>query len=146
VSVPRPAEFNVRTPEQVEAVARAPADDQLAAVTRVAAYTGLRLGELCALRWRDLDFVGGNVRVSRSHGRRGGEGATKSGRARSVPLSPQAARAFDALSRRELWTRDDDRVFVNSVGGPVSGDVMLRGARPGRPAPVADEAQPDPLP
>jgi integrase len=45
-------DFNVQTVEQVEAVARAAADAQDAALYRVAAYTGLRQGELRALRWR----------------------------------------------------------------------------------------------
>ena len=33
---------------------------------RVAAYAGLRRGELVALRWRDIDFVGHKIIVRRS--------------------------------------------------------------------------------
>lgn len=29
-------------------------------------YTGLRIGELCALRWEDVDFINRNMRVSRT--------------------------------------------------------------------------------
>ena len=39
---------------------------------------------------------------------------------RSVPLIDHAARALDALSRRELFTGDDDLVFVDDVGGHLS--------------------------
>jgi integrase len=47
------------------------ADGQDAALFTVAVYTGLRLGELRALRWRDLDFTNRLVYVRRSftHGR-----------------------------------------------------------------------------
>jgi hypothetical protein len=33
-------------------------DSQDAEIVRVAAYAGLRHGELLALRWRDVDFAG----------------------------------------------------------------------------------------
>ncbi len=37
------------------------------AIFVVAAYTGLRLGELRALRWRDVDFAKRLIRVRRSY-------------------------------------------------------------------------------
>src|SRR5215216_5072714 len=57
VSVRRSDEFNVLDVEQVHAVARAAADTQLAALFTVAAFTGLRQGEVLALRWRHVDFA-----------------------------------------------------------------------------------------
>ena len=50
----RSGEFSVLDPVEVEALARAAGDDQDAALFRVAAFTGLRLGELRALTWRDV--------------------------------------------------------------------------------------------
>ncbi len=47
-----------------------------------AVYAGLRLGELAALRWTDVDLERGQLRVSRSHGRK----TTKGGYARTVPI------------------------------------------------------------
>lgn len=49
---------------------------------RVAIHLGLRPGELFALRVEDLDFVGGSIRVARSHERE----ETKTGEARVVPM------------------------------------------------------------
>jgi integrase len=55
-------------------------DPQDAAMFRVAAYTGLRLGELPALRWADVDFEKRLLHVRRSYTpgrRRQGESADR---------------------------------------------------------------------
>ena len=52
------------SPEEIEARARD--DVQDAELVRVAAYAGLRRGELVALRWRDVDFVGRKITVRRA--------------------------------------------------------------------------------
>ena len=54
---------------------------------------GLRCGEICGLRWSDVDFRLGMLTVSRSMWR-GEEGPPKGGEARSIPL---ASRLKDAL-------------------------------------------------
>ncbi len=76
----------------------------------------MRLGELRALRWQDVDFAKRLVHVRRNF-THGAEGAPKSGRVRSVPLIDQAAKALDGLSRRERFVEPDDLVFVDDVGG-----------------------------
>jgi len=48
---------------------------------RIAAYAGLRRGELLALRWRDVDFAGHAVTVGRAMSA-GIESSTESGRVR----------------------------------------------------------------
>lgn len=105
--------------EQVEACARAGESGQVAALIRVAAYTGLRLGELRALRWRDLDFTARTVHVQRNLPTGGREKRPKSDKVRSVPLIDQAARPLDSLSRRDIYTAPDDRVFISPTGGPI---------------------------
>src|SRR5581483_11084363 len=105
----------VLSPDDVEALARAAENDQDAALFRVAAFTGLRLGELRALRFCDVDFEKRIVHV-RGNYTRGQVGAPKSGRVRSVPLIDQAAKALDGLSRRDRFTGDGDLVFVDDVG------------------------------
>jgi integrase len=98
--------------------------EQDAALFRVAAFTGLRLGELRALRWRDVDFEKRLVHVRRNF-THGAEGAPKSGRVRSVLLIDQAARALDGLSRRDRFVGADDLIFVDDVGGHLN-DWRLR--------------------
>lgn len=123
VTVKRSGDFNVLSPEEVSAVARASENEQDAAIYVVAAYTGLRLGELRALRWRDLDFAKQTVlvRASYTHGR---PGPPKSGKVRSVPLIDQAAVALDGLSRRAMFTGPDDLVFCTELGEHINDDRL----------------------
>jgi len=90
-----------------------------------AAFTGLRQGELIALRWADVDFTKRLVHVRRSftHSQMG---LPKSGRVRSVPLIDEVARALDALSRREHFTEREDLIFPNSVGNPLDHSKLRR--------------------
>jgi integrase len=89
VTVRHSDEFNVLSVEQVQAVARAAANELLSALLIVAAFTGLRQGELLALRWRHIDFADRIVHVQKNFVR-GEEDTPKSHRVRSVPLSDQA--------------------------------------------------------
>jgi integrase len=123
VSVPRGDEFNVLSVEQVHCVARAADDVVLSALFIVAAFTGLRQGELLALRWRHVDFGNRILHVRRNlPAGTEKEDTPKSHRVRSVPLSDQALVALAALSRREDFTGDDDLVFASPVGGHLSDD------------------------
>ena len=65
----------------------------------VALRTGLRHGELLALRWENVDLVTGRIFV-RTNVWRGVEGSPKGGREREVPLSNEALQALRALPSR----------------------------------------------
>ena len=105
------------SPEEVHALVRAAGSGQDAALYLTAAFTGLRLGELLALQWRDVDFAGEAIRVRRSYNVHGGVGTPKSGKVRSVPMVPDVATALARLSDRESFTGDDDLVFAGEAGG-----------------------------
>lgn len=125
ISVKRSGEFNVLTPVQVAAVARAAESPQDGAAFAAAAFTGLRLGELVALRWTDIDFSKRLVHVRGSYTRRT-QGPPKSGHVRSVPLIDQAMKPLDRLSRRELFASPDDLVFCSVVGGHLDGSALRK--------------------
>lgn len=57
--------------------------------------TGLRVGEMLALKWEDLDLVAGRLVVRRNLWRKE-EGTPKGGRTREVPLSAEAVETLKA--------------------------------------------------
>jgi integrase len=115
VTVKRTDDFNVLSVEQVHAVASEAASELLRAVFLTAAFTGLRMGELLALRWRHIDFASRILHVQRNYVE-GEEDTPKSHRRRSVPVSDQAVVVLEALSRREHFTGPDDLVLCDEVG------------------------------
>lgn len=88
----RSGDFTALEPHEVELLAENAATDQDAVIFTVAAYSGLRLGELRGLRWGDIDWTRQLIFVRRSF-TVDADGPTKSGKVRSVPLVDQAARA-----------------------------------------------------
>jgi integrase len=118
------ADPNVRflSREELEALLRAvPTDDVLGpteyALYTVAAMTGLRQGELVALRWRDIDWTAGVVRVRRTFSR-GQWGTPKSRRSsRAVPLADRAAQELERHFQRSAYRADDELVFCHPYTG-----------------------------
>lgn len=126
VTLKRSGDFNVLTVEEVHAVMRAAESEQDAAIFAVAAFAGLRMGELRALRWRDVDFANQTLHVRGNYTHRE-ERTPKSGKVRAVPLIDLAAARLDGLSRRELFTLPGDLVFCNALGSYVGeGDLRRR--------------------
>ncbi len=121
----RSGDIEVFSPEEVMALVRAAASEQDAAIYLTAAFTGLRRGELIALRWRDVDFTGSVIRVRASYAD-GHLTTPKSGKVRSVPMAPDVATALAKLGRREHETGDDDVVFLGDWGGYVDASALRR--------------------
>jgi integrase len=96
-------DIDVVSPEDVMALVRAAVSDQDAAIYLTAAFTGLRRGELVALRWRDVDFARRHIRVTASYTERSLT-TPKCGRVRSVPLAPVVAEALARLGQRTEFT------------------------------------------
>ena len=89
-----------------------------------ACVTRLRLGELLALRWRDVQFARQaiTVRASYTHG----ELTTpKSGKVRTVPMVDDVAKVLARLGQRDHFTDDHNLVFPNEVGDHLD-PYMLR--------------------
>lgn len=119
-------EFQTFDSDEIAALARHAHDDQDATLYLTAAYTGLRQGELLALRFRDIDFAGQRIHVRRAWSQAAKtEKTPKSGKVRSVPLVTELIGPLDRLSRREHFT-DDDLVFVNDTGGHLDAWALRR--------------------
>ena len=87
--------------------------------------TGCRKGEALGLKWQDVDFEGGRILIRRALVR-GQLGTPKSGKARSVVLSPALSQTLgDLLSERRRkvlrgsWTEVPELVFCSETGGSL---------------------------
>jgi integrase len=117
--------IDVFSPEEVHALVRAAASEQDAAIYLTAAFTGLRRGELIALRWRDVDFNGSVIRVRASYAE-GHLTTPKSGKVRSVPMVDEVAQQLAGLSERGGGIADDDLVFAEEYGDWLNDDRLRR--------------------
>jgi integrase len=124
---PRPRRMEVLTPDETRALLGAVEGDELEALYVLAVMTGMRQGELLALRWRDIhpDFVevGGTMY-------RGERLPTKTAHStRRIRLNASAIKAIrkhrllmaERLLRFRARTEDDTLVFVNELGEPYNG-------------------------
>jgi len=106
-------------------------EDDLGRVDRAmyitAAMTGLRQGELLALRWSDVDWSAQRIRVRQSFVR-GQFGSPKSKRStRSVPLADVVGGELDRLHQQTAYGADADLVFCHPhTGRPMERSRLLK--------------------
>jgi integrase len=117
--------FAFYSPEEVHAVVRAASSEQDGTIFLTAAFTGLRRGELIALRWRDVDFERSAIRVAGSFSD-GHLTTPKSGHGRVVPMVPEVGAVLARLSQRNDGTGDDDLVFPGEHGTYLDGSALRR--------------------
>jgi integrase len=134
VDRPRPPRFKERrikflSREELEALMRAAPDDYLGDVERplylCAAMTGLRQGELIALRWCDVDWSASRVRVADSYVR-GAFDSPKSHRGRSVPMGDRLGAELELHFQASRWRGENDLVFAHPLTGHVLDASKLR--------------------
>jgi integrase len=139
-------DIDVFSVEEVMALVRAAADEQDAAIYLTAALTGLRRGELVALRWRDVDLAGQSIRVRATY-TEGGLTTPESGKVRGVPMAPQVSAALARLAAREAYTGNDDLVFPGTAGGYLDASALYRRyKRAGRVGTYCARGVPGPFP
>jgi integrase len=120
-----PNQYDFFTPEEVMALAGAAVSEQDAAIFITAAFTGLRMGELIALRWRDVNFDNESLHVQGSYVA-GTLTAPKSGLVRTVPLAEQVVAVLTKLKRRGSRTGREDLVFPGERGNEYLDGSALR--------------------
>ncbi len=130
-------EMDALSPAEAKRLLDAAQGDPLEAFYVIALTTGLRLGELQALRWRDLDLERRTLRVTFTYqGTEDGEpvfSEPKTARSRRiVQLSSTAAeslrrhrvaQAEARLKAGPAW-EDHDLVFANGLGRPLDGNNL----------------------
>jgi integrase len=140
VEPPRPAprEMCPLSPVEARKLLEAAQGDRLEALYVLAVHTGMRQGELLALKWQDVDLENATVSVRRTLTRSGGryslgEPKTKKSR-RSIRLTVRAADALGQHLERQLSEMqmlgdayaDQGLVFTTDTGAPVNPSNLRR--------------------
>jgi integrase len=140
VKAPRPAPEEMRplSPDEALKLVEAVHGDKLEALYILAVQTGMRQGELLALKWEDVDLNRGVIHVRRtlvrSRGRLAlGEPKTKKSR-RPVNLTNVAVEALKTHLGQQLEDiqrlgdlyRDDGLVFTSGVGTLINPSNLRR--------------------
>ena len=133
----RPPEIQPLDAEQTRTLLDAARSEHLGSLYVVAVTSGLRIGELLAMRWMEVDLEQGVMRVSRTLSRaKGGPRFTtpKNGKGRPVTLTREAVEALRShrkdhnevrLKLGTLW-EDNDLVFASETGAPLTRDFVDR--------------------
>lgn len=144
-AVPDRTEIRFLTLEEVDAVVAHAPKGMYQALDRTlfltAAMTGLRKGELIALRWRDVDWPAARIRIRQNYVR-GEFGTPKSKRStRSVPMADEVGGALERHFKRSRFQGDGDLVFAHPTnGGPLPKANVTRRFRKALKAAGLDQA------
>jgi integrase len=144
----RQAQKAAPTPEDVRAMIHVAEEDDpdMAALIALAAVTGARRGELCALRWGDVDLDAATLRIDRSVAVVAGKWITKDTKthaARVLALDPfglevlrrQRARLEDRAGDLGVTVTNDTPVLTYNLSTPISPDTCSHYVRD-----IADKA------
>jgi integrase len=107
-------EMKTWSAKQLGAFLESTKDDRLAPLWRVLAMTGMRRGEACGLRWKDIDLEKGRLSVRRAlipheDGVITSEPKTAKGR-RQIALDAGTIEAFKTQAARQMDDRDNAEV------------------------------------
>lgn len=124
--------------EQVKKLLATAQDSHYFAAYYLALNTGIRRGELLALRWQDIDFVEGTVTVCRGlvrtkEGLKFQEPKTKFSK-RTIGIGPAVVQVLKAHKKEQAEQRlsvgqvyqDSDLVFCNELGLPLDPRAITR--------------------
>jgi integrase len=128
----------VLTPEQAQLLLTCARSRNLEVLLALAVATGMRRGEILALRWSDIDLVKGTLQVSRTlsyyakHGFVEGKPKTKSS-SRTILLPPFLLDLLKVHNIREVERRlkagdawvDRDLIFSDTVGDFIFPPTLL---------------------
>jgi len=127
VKAPKPGEPELQVLEtaDVDTFLRTAASDRLYPMFMTALMTGMRMGELCGLRWQDVDLEGGVATVVQALDKPGLSPlftTPKNGKRRQVPLAPELV---EALGTWRLQQQEERRFFAQEyvVAGQCNIDV-----------------------
>lgn len=96
------------------------------------AYTGMRVGEMCGLKWKDIDFVNETISIERTYDRHGERPPKTKNSIRVIPLPAKLKeiyrekyiaykkRVFQETATIDYKRFNEDYVFKNNRGKPIT--------------------------
>lgn len=122
-----PPETNYLTPQEVAKLLSVK-NSVVKEMVLCAWWTGMRIGEICALRWEDVDLGSGIITVKRSVVN-GIIGSPKSNKTRIIPIGSDLHFALAVRQKREgyVFTQEDGRLFTSGTQWKVL-DTLRREA------------------
>lgn len=106
----------------------------------VLAHTGMRVGELCALRWTDIDLDAGRLTIARSIDKQRGKGSveksTKTGKVHTIKISAsivERLRSIQATTTNPYvfgWTTGDGPMLTDYVRQKFRNGLAPEGIHP----------------
>ena len=99
----------------------------------VLAFTGLRFGEISALKWRDVDEPAGKIWVRRAQ-YAGVVDTVKNNKPRTVPLMPELLEVLEAHrdAQRERFAKRLKRQTIPDLASANPGDWVFPSRQPGK--------------
>lgn len=95
--------------------------------------TGMRIGELRALMWKDIDFKSGYITIDETRDRYGARNPKTTNSTRRFPMNNSIINLlthykewFDEKMQRFSYRNPDNRVFVNYAGTPIGENFLRR--------------------
>jgi len=142
----RPPEASWWTPAELRSFLSATAEEPLGPLFRVAAMTGMRRGEVCGLRWCDVDLDAGRIEVRQQLNVVRYPGAPKGGLVfsdrtktdhgrRSIDLDATTVSVLRAQRKRQAeqrmlvgagWCNDHDLVFADPAVRPLDPESVAK--------------------
>jgi integrase len=110
---------------ETEQALRSFEDEQDAAIYLTAALSGLRRGELLALRWGDVDFEHSSIRVYEGYSANT-TGKTKSRKSRTVPMVGKVSEALKQIKQRPFMAGKENLVFISRERTHIDGSALRR--------------------
>ncbi len=131
---PRTAPMRFWQPHQLRLFLSGVEGEHLEAAWHLAALTGMRRGEIAALRWDDVDFTNQRIYIRQTRGRIGTDmviSTPKSGNGRLIDLDTETTRRFTKHHQRQSLAADrlglvnpDRFVFLKPDFAPVRPDYL----------------------
>ena len=119
-------EMRILNGDEIAALLRE-APDRYRTVLATDVFTGLRAGELLGLRWSDVDFNAGVIRVHHQVDRKGVPSPLKTKNARrEVLLMPALGRMLREHRIGSPHSKPEDYVFTRPDGRPMHPDVVRK--------------------